>query len=396
MKNYMKIVAVVLALVIALSAASCSLSKDYSYKTSDTELPIGVYIYALYSAYNQAQGFAQKLDTYDSEKGTYDGNKSFLKLEITDDDGNKATADEWIKDNADKTMRDILATQKLFKELGATVDEATLSGYEQSCKEYWDFGPYYAYYGEQYKNPYKDIFEPLGVSYDSFYMATYYNSALKEAVFDKLYGEGGTKAVAEEELTKYFTDNYTSYKYFNTNLYESKAQDTTDENGETTQENVDVAFSEEKTAEYKSAFENYAASINAGESYKSVVERYMSDYSVENDPTVENVEIMKDSTIGEDLVAEIEKLSEGTASTKVIGEENTAVLYLFYKEPISEQISTYIGDKDKKKSVLQSYKQEEFDDYIKEVGEGLEITISSSAKNFSLSKFEQENKANTQ
>lgn len=395
MKNYMKIVAVVLALVIALSAASCSLSKDYSYKTSDTELPIGVYIYALYSAYNQAQGFAQKLDTYDSEKGTYDGNKSFLNLEITDDDGNKATADEWIKDNADKTMKDILATEKLFKELGATVDEATLSGYEQSCKEYWDYGPYYAYYGEQYKNPYKDIFEPLGVSYDSFYKATYYNSALKEAVFDKLYGEGGTKAVPEEELTKYFTDNYTSYKYFSTNLYESQAQDTADENGDVSQGNVDVAFSEEKTAEYKSAFENYASSINAGESYKSVVERYMSAYSVENDPTVENVEIMKDSTIGEDLVAEIEKLTEGTASTKVIGEDNTAVLYLFYKEPIAEQVSVYIGDKEKKKSVLQSYKQEDFDDYIKEIGEGLEITISSSAKNFSLSKFEQENKTNT-
>ena len=42
MKNFSKILCVVLALVIALSAASCSLSKQYAYQQDDIELPIGV------------------------------------------------------------------------------------------------------------------------------------------------------------------------------------------------------------------------------------------------------------------------------------------------------------------------------------------------------------------
>lgn len=392
MKNYTKIIAVVLALVVALSAASCSLSKEYSYKTGDTELPIGVYIYSLYSAYNQAQSYAQKLDSYDSEKGTYDGKKSFLGVEITDDEGNTATADEWIRDNADKSMRDILATQKLFKELGATVDEATLQGYDEACKQYWDYGPYYAYYGEQYKNPYKDIFEPLGVSYESFYTATYYNSALKEAVFDAIYGATGTQAVSDEELTLYFTDKYTSYKYFSANLYESKESESEDENA-TGALTTDVALSDEKIDEYKSNFEKYADAINSGESYEDVVKQYMSDYDIEEDPTTANVEIMSESTIGADLIDEIEKLSEGEASTKVIGEDNTAMIYLFYKEPIANEVEKYIADETNRSTILHNYKQEEFDEYIKKVADELDVEISSAAKNFSLSKFEEANKS---
>ena len=60
MKNHSKILCVVLALIIALSAASCSLSKEFAYQKDDIELPIGTYILYLQQAYQQAQGFAQK------------------------------------------------------------------------------------------------------------------------------------------------------------------------------------------------------------------------------------------------------------------------------------------------------------------------------------------------
>ena len=196
MRNFTKILCVVLSLMMIVSLAACSFTKQYSYKTDDTELPIGVYIYNLYSAYNQAQGFAQKSDLYDSEAGTYDGNKSFLKMEITDDDDVTATADEWIKDKADEQTRQILAIYHEFNELGCTIDEATEEGYRNQAKEYWDYGPYYQYYGEQYLNPYSEIFEPIGVSYDSFYIASFYTSAMQSEVFKALYEASGTEAVS--------------------------------------------------------------------------------------------------------------------------------------------------------------------------------------------------------
>ena len=100
MKNFTKILCVVLALVVALSAAACSLTQQYAYQKDDIELPIGTYIYYLYSAYNEAQNLAQQSDLYDSETGKYDGKKSFLKMEITDEDGETAVAEDWINDKA--------------------------------------------------------------------------------------------------------------------------------------------------------------------------------------------------------------------------------------------------------------------------------------------------------
>ena len=87
MKPTVKIGSLLLAVVMALSAAfatGCSMSKEWSYKTSDKELAIGVYIYCLDLAYQQAQTKAKELDDYD---GT---NDKWLDLEITDDDGNTA------------------------------------------------------------------------------------------------------------------------------------------------------------------------------------------------------------------------------------------------------------------------------------------------------------------
>lgn len=125
MKNFKKLTAMILVFIIALSTAACSLTPQWSYKTEDTELPIGVYIYALYSAYSQAESLAQQTEGYDSEAQTYDGEKSFLNVEITDEEGVTATADQWIMDQADKSLRNILAIEHEFERLGATIDEAS-------------------------------------------------------------------------------------------------------------------------------------------------------------------------------------------------------------------------------------------------------------------------------
>ena len=64
MKPTVKIGSLLLAVVMALSAVfatGCSMSKEWSYKTSDKELAIGVYIYCLDLAYQQAQTKAKEL-----------------------------------------------------------------------------------------------------------------------------------------------------------------------------------------------------------------------------------------------------------------------------------------------------------------------------------------------
>ncbi len=384
MKNFTKFLAVVLVIVIALSTAACSLTPQSSYKEGDNELAIGVYIYAMYNAYSQAQSLAQETESYDAETDTYNGETSFLNVEITDDDGNTAVAQQWILDETDKQMRTLLAIDNEFDRLGATIDQATMEGYQASAKEYWDYGPYYSMYGEQYVNPYKDIFEPLGVSYDSFEYF-YITSAKQEIIFDELYKEGGEKAVSDEELTKFFEDSYTSYVYFSKNLYDTIEQ--TDENGGALSTNE--PFSKKRIAGIEDKFEGYVNSTSSIDDVDKVVKSYMKDADLETDPSVRNVEIMEDSSIGEDLVDAINKLDENEASYKIIGEEDTKTIYYFFKEPIKNQTKTYIKDEANRESVLQNYKGDEFTAYIDEIAASLDVTVSKAVNKYSPEMFEE-------
>jgi hypothetical protein len=188
-----------------------------------------------------------------------------------------------------------------------------------------------------------------------------------------IYNEGGEKAVGDEELTKFFTDSYTSYTYFNSDLYTTE-QTQTDENGGALSTNK--ALPEEDIKKYEANYKSYADAINSGAKLADVVKDFQKDYELENDPSVSNVEIMDESTIGEDLVKAINELKEGQASYKTIGADDSKVIYLFYKEPIKNQVKTYIEDETNRNSVLQSYKGDEFKDYINDLAMSLSVEIS--------------------
>ena len=106
---------IVACTVIAVAAVGCtpiSLNAEWAYKTDKVELPIGVYSYSLKTAYSQAQNYASKLASYD------EASDSWLDLEITDDEGDKAVAREWIKNEADKMCLNYIAVDNLVEELG--------------------------------------------------------------------------------------------------------------------------------------------------------------------------------------------------------------------------------------------------------------------------------------
>ena len=106
MNRIKKLTAVILAFAMVLALASCttpiSLTKEWSFKNSTEELPIGVYIYSLYTAYNQAS-------TYAKDAKGYDAAKSFMDLTIKDEDGKESVAKDWILTQAKKITKSILA-----------------------------------------------------------------------------------------------------------------------------------------------------------------------------------------------------------------------------------------------------------------------------------------------
>ena len=373
MKPTVKIGSLLLAVVMALSAVlatGCSMGKEWSYKTSDKELAIGVYIYCLDLAYQQAQTKAKELDDYD---GT---NDKWLDLEITDDDGNTAVARQWIKDDAQKKCLNFLAVEKGMKDEGASVDEATQQAADEQAKTYWNVGQY-ANYG--YIMPMSKELEPYGISYDSFRYCTSQYSVNYSALFAKLYGEGGSQEVSDSELEDYFIENYVDYSYIPVQLYEAS----TDEAGEST----NVALSDEKIADYTSELEGYVKDIDDGKSYDDVVSEYTEKHELSQSPAVDNTEQLENVSAGDQIKDALKELGNNKAVTVKVGEGDSGMLYLVYKRNSADSAKDYLESETNRAGVLNTMKKDDFEDYLKKIVEDLDYEKNSAVDGYDPKMF---------
>ena len=349
MKPFFKVTAFLLAVVMIIFSVGCtpiSMNAEWSYRYNDQELAIGVYIYSLDQAYSQAKGFAQSNENYSTDK-------SFMDLEITDDDGNKMIAREWILKEADRITKSILVIDDELKKLNVTVGQATLDEAKKTAETAWNVG-LYAEYG--YFDPMSAVLEPYGISFDSFYKSSYEAMAKQSALFEAIYGKGGTKAVSDEELTKHFTENYTDYSYFAVNLYTSE----TNEDGST----KNTAFTDDQIKAVEKELNGYVGIIKQGYTYDDVVKAYMDKNKVTTNPTQAGTEILENSSMGSEIKTALEKLAEGTATTIKVGEGETAQMYFIYKGKIADKSKTYFKDANARANVVSNMKAEEFNDYI--------------------------------
>lgn len=361
MKPYVKIGSFLLAIMMIFSVlivSGCtpvSLDKEWSYKTNEKELPIGVYIYSLDTAYQKAKSYAEKLDGYDSTKD------SWLEMEITDDDGKKEVAGKWIKDQAKLMCLSYLVIEEQIEKEGADVTADSIASADEVAKTSWEVGPY-ANYG--YVMPMKDDLTPYGISFESFRYCTYEYSVRNQALFDKLYNEGGSKAVSDDELTKYFNDNYTDYSYFTVNLYTSEA----DESGQS----KNTAMSEKEAKKVTDEIDAYVKDVNSGKSFDDVLKAYQKANNIDSDPSVSNTENLENSSLGDEVKEALKKLDNSKAAAVKVGDGDSAVYYFVYKKDVKKAAKDYIADKKNHADVLSSMKSDEFTNYIKELTKKLD------------------------
>ena len=372
MKSAIKTGSLLLAVVMLLSAifaAGCSFSPEWSYKTNDKQLPIGVYIYALRSAYSDAESHAKELEDYDSTKD------SWLDMEIEDHDGEKGVARDIIKKEAEETCLKYLAVENELKNLGSTPDSAQIDSSREQSKTYWEVGPY-ASYG--YVQPMKDELEKYGVSYDSFAYATADYSVNYSTLFAALYAEGGTQAVSDSELTKFVEENYADYSYFSVPLYTS---DSTDSSGQA----ASTALSDEEKKKITDELTGYVNSINDGKAYDDVVSEYMTANNLTENPSSDNVEHKDDFSAGDEVKEAYDKLENGKASLVTVGQDTTATLYVVYKKDIKADSAKQVADN--RASVLSKMKTDDFDAYIEKLIENLDYEKNSAVDKYDPKMF---------
>ena len=343
-KSLLKPAAVLCAAAVLLSAAGCA-DTSWSYKTSGKTLSNGIWIYKTYTEMSSA------MSKYEEESGK--------TIQITDDDFadkkiEKKNIYDWIADKAKDDCIEYLTIEKLVKDNKVSIDKESIKSNEKMYQSYIE------------QAGMGDLFEKIGVSSKSAAYADSTTSTYKEDLFKKLYDKEGTKAVKDEEVKKYFTDNYTDYYYIH---YSIK---TTDEEGNS------VDISDEKKDEVKINLSKYAKELNDGSKVTTEIDsEYKTDFKLGDDesvPSVSSTSKLSESDISEEVQKAIKELGDKKATVKLIDD----TYYLLYKGSVSEKASKITDDTETKDAIsrigiVHEMKDDEFDKYIESEKKKLKV-----------------------
>ena len=192
-KMIAKPLAAISAAAVLISASGCA-DTSWSFKNSAKELSNGVWIYKTYTVMNEA------VSKYQEESGK--------TIQITDDDFadkkvEKKKIYDWIADKAKDECVEILTIEKLVKDNKVKIDKESVESNQKMYENYM------TQYGMD------KLYEKLGVATKTAAYADTTIATYKDDLFKALYDKNGSKAVSDEDVKKYFTENYTDYYYIN-------------------------------------------------------------------------------------------------------------------------------------------------------------------------------------
>lgn len=195
-----KLLALVCALVMIFSLASCGLSTpDTVGKFGDFEVSSGLYLLAQFSAYQQAAQLAGKdQDTTDV--------KAFLKATITTDadTGETAVVQDYVADKTLETLRTFAAIDARFAELGG---ELTAEQTQVADN-----------YAQQLMDQYGSTYTANGIGLET--LKAFERIQLKHTLLLTLvYGPDGESPVDDSDLTEHLDSQMYELAYVNIPLY---------------------------------------------------------------------------------------------------------------------------------------------------------------------------------
>jgi len=194
--NIKKITAVAAAAVMS-SMTACGENTTWGATIDGSDIPAGIFIYYLQSAYYSAQSKLNEENSASSDAvASADGTTTTAAVFSSQIDGKDAKT--WIYDEATKSMQEYAAIEAKFTELGLTITADEKDAAKVYCDQTWDYA------GEYYTK--------MGISEKSF-TSLYLNSQKRDKVFKTIYSEGGEYAVSDDEIKTYLDENYAMINY---------------------------------------------------------------------------------------------------------------------------------------------------------------------------------------
>ena len=197
MKTVKKLVAALLCAVLLLGCFAGCHEKGATVATvtldkKEFKVPAGVYLTMLINADSEARSkVAEALQ--EEEKDTEDINYAKQKIKV---DKKEYKFYDYVMMRAKEMVSEYLVTAYMFDKYELKLSEENESAMQQYVSYQW------AYNGNAY------LFEPNGVSYESFEDYMKVNMYYRSDVFDYFYDEGGEKAPAKADIEKALQEHF--------------------------------------------------------------------------------------------------------------------------------------------------------------------------------------------
>jgi len=337
MSRLKRITAGLTALALSLSLTACGTNTRTALTVDGYEVPAGVYIYYLNTAYSNA---VSQLSEENSELDTTD-KEAIKNLTL---EGKDVTT--WIQDKATEMVTDFVATEKKFDELGLSLDADTKSNISSMKEYYWASN--------------QETFENNGISEDSFtkILTSSYKS---DEVFKYYYGIDGQEGVTEDDLKQYYIDNNIRCQFINMSLkdsegnlmkseekaemmemlegYRDRVQKAYDKGGEESAREEMDAVTDEYNAYVASLSEEAEADSNSDVETDSDVEADTSaeDENAENENSDETTTEVEENEKGETTEVQDEALSAPIVQQILTAENNVEADDSSAEETVAEE-----------------------------------------------------------
>ena len=321
MKALKKITALILVLAMSVSLSGCyNQDLTWAAKDGDDTVAIGVYLYYLYCAIDDAGDYV-------------DSDTDVLDATIEGED-----AETWIRAKAMNYLQSYIWVNKKVEEYNLDLTEDEKSSASQTTS--------------YLINNYLTSFDDFGISEDSLNKAyTEYNIKFKK-LFDYYYNEGGEFEISKDDLKESYCDGKYSFQYITASLT------TTDDDGNT----VDITDVEKDTL--TTSFESYKKKIETGyQTLEYSGQELQVELGLDSAPytSVDATDFVEDIYPTEIMNA-VKEMDDNTLQIL----EANGQLVLLQKNNIEDSFETAYSTASDRLSMMLDLKADEFNQYILE------------------------------
>jgi hypothetical protein len=391
MKTNIKIITKALAAILALSLLTACGADTTTFGTvNGKEIPVGIYINYQYMAYNDAVSkIAEKQAAATDPAETTAPSLPMpgvttVTLPFLKDSVDGIPVREYITDEAIEDVREYVAINQKFAELGLTYHDDEDLSVKNYIEQNWDY--------------FSEMLTELGISRSS-YEDVMLNSLKRQEVFMYYYGPGGEKAVADEIIKNNLLEDYARINYIPILLKDGEGN---------------LLKSEGKAEQMKMA-EEYIARAEAGENFDDLLAEY-NDYYAALQAAAAPADESAEDTDEVDPNAETQTVTNATVITKgstmptaevdtKVFEEQAAhpgeTRYFIVEQPDGEYYyvvklddlfsePTYLEDN--RETVISELYSEEFDETVRAWAAEVQVVLNEkSIARYKIEKFEKLN-----